>query len=80
MEVDVSFIVCGRDATPQNLAATDLTHTHRWAGSPEQIIVTIKHDQRLGTAHLILDFVREPIENTLATTDRRARGACLALG
>jgi hypothetical protein len=65
---------------PQNLAATDLTHIYRRAGSPEQIIATIKHDQRLGTAHLILDFVRESIDNTLATTDGCARSVCPALG
>ncbi len=70
----VSLIVCGHDAMLQNLAATDLTHTYRWAGSQEQIIATIKHDPRLGTSHLILDSVPETIDNTLATIGRCAGG------
>jgi hypothetical protein len=80
MEDGVSLIVCGHDATPQNLAATDLTHTYRCAASPDQVIATIKHDQRLDAQHLVLDFVRETIDNTLATTDGCARGVRPALG
>ncbi len=80
MEDGAPLIVCGHDATPQNLAATDPTPTYRWAGNPEQTIATIKHDQRLGTRHLILDFVRETMDNALATTDRCARGVRPAPG
>ena len=80
MEVGVSLIVRGHEATPQNLAAMDPTPTYLCTGSPEQVIATIKHDQRLGARHLILDFVPETIANTLATTDRCARGVRSALG
>jgi hypothetical protein len=80
MEDGVSLIVCGHDATPQNPAATDPTPTYRCAASPEQVIATIKHDQRLGVQHLILDFVRETIDNALATTDRCPCGVRPALG
>ena len=80
MEDGVSLIVCGHDAMPQNLSATDLTHIYRWAGSPEQIIATIKHDQRLGTAHIILDSVPETIDNILVTIGSCAGGVRPALG
>jgi hypothetical protein len=80
MEVGVSIIVCGHDATQQNLAATHPTPTYRCAASPEQVITTIKHDQRLSAEHLSLDFMPETIDNALATTDRCARGMRPALG
>jgi probable F420-dependent oxidoreductase len=49
-------------------------------GSPEQVIATIKQYQALGVQHLVLDFVPETIDNTLATMDRFVRDVRPGLG